>query len=70
MDDKETSRLRVNSIKVCVLRLKNSSRTIIFSKYTIDKKNFFKLTIPENCFKKPEIFTESFANVKLTKNNF
>ena len=42
---KEIGRFLVNSVKVCVLRLKNSSRTIIFSKYvysllnrTIEKK--------------------------------
>ena len=45
-----TGRLRVNSVKVCVLRPKNRSRTIIFTKYvyfllkrTVDK-NFKKLT--------------------------
>ena len=31
--NKGKSRLRVKSVKMCVLRLKNSSRTIIFTKY-------------------------------------
>ena len=31
--DKERGRFLVESVKVCVIRLKNSSRTIIFTKY-------------------------------------
>ena len=68
-------RLQVKSVKVCVLRLKNSSRTIIFTKYvyfllkrTIEKnfkkkfnKNFYRSTTVFNL--KHTTFTDFTRNL-------
>ena len=45
--DKERGRFLVKSVKVCVLRLKNSSRTVIFTKYVYF---LLKRTIDKNLF--------------------
>ena len=61
--NKERGRFLVESVKVCVLRLKNSSRTMVFTKYV-----YFLLKTTKNKFKKKVNINFYRSNTVLTYN--